>query len=424
MNRYVIKVIGYWLVVIGYWLVVNVQCSTVNAQINPEIKALMAYADSMKNEITFINPSAMMRFDVGRSGLECQGRISFQYSYVKGIPRHQENPERIATQKQKGEEMLERMLQTLDRLSRKSIEATHWEIHGQNADTLNYAIYLRPGLSMFSLRNSTNPRYSPSAAFGGEYINMNYTFNSELPYYYERTYKKDEETGRDIIIVDSSAVASRDFANATLNYTYYLDSTLINNPNERNVQYSASPLRSDVYCDAIAEAFNRPGVTMRKVHYYLMEGKYGTYSHTDVNGVYRSLSYPFVTENDTYGLHYIIQSKDVAEAVMRDYWKATVDYMMAHPHEDCHAINPYRLSFDNSPQTIFYGQHAFLSYPLGWNTTSRPDVFEVRTAYSKGYYHILLLKTDGDSFFNLPDGWETIRDYDNGEVTYYEEDRE
>lgn len=414
MNRYVIIVIGWWLMVIG-----------AKAQINPEIEALMAYVDSMKKDNSYITPFADMRFDVGTMGLECTGRIGFQYSYILGLPHNYnpENPERIAIKKQKGEEMLERMLQTLDRLSRKSIEATHWEIHSDKADTLRYSMYLRPGSSMFSLRNSTNSRYSPSAAFGGEYINMSYTFTSDRPYYYNSTYKKDEETGRDIIIIDSSAVASYNLANATLRYTYYLDSTLINNPDERNVQYSASPLRSDVYCDAIAEVFNRPGVTMRKVHYYFMEGKNGTYSHTDENGVYSSLSYPFVTENDTYGLHYIIQSKDVAEAVMRDYWKATVDYMMAHPYEDCHAIDPYLLRFENSPQTIFYGQHAFLSYPLGWNNPSRPDVFEVRTAFSKGYYHILLLKTDGDSFFDLPKGWETIRDYDNGEITYYEEDR-
>ena len=414
MNRYVIIFI-YWLMVIG-----------AKAQINPEIKALMAYADSMQKEKTPIGPYADMRFEVGRSGLECQGRIGFSYSIIKGLPQNynpENTPELIAIKNQNGEKLLGQMLQTLDRLSRKSIEATHWEIHSDKADTIRYSMYLRPGSSMFSLRNSTNPRLSPSAGFGGEYINMNYTFTRDLPYYV-RTYKKDEKTGKDILVIDSSTVASYNLANATLRYTYYLDSTLINNPDERNVQYSASPLRSDVYCDAIAEVFNRLGVTMRKVHYYYMEGKYGTYSHTDVYGVYKSLSYPFVTENDTYGLHYIIQSKDVAEAVMRDYWKATVDYMMAHPHEDCHAINPYRLSFENAPQTIFYGQHAFLSYPLGWNTFSRPDVFEVRTAFSKGYYHILLLKTDGDSFFDLPDGWETIRDYDNGEVTYYEEDRE
>ena len=59
MNRYVIIVIGWWLMVIG-----------AKAQINPEIEALMAYVDSMKNEKTYINPSAQMSFGVGRYGLE------------------------------------------------------------------------------------------------------------------------------------------------------------------------------------------------------------------------------------------------------------------------------------------------------------------------------------------------------------------
>ena len=178
MNRYVIIVIGWWLMVIG-----------AKAQINPEIEALMAYVDSMKNDNSYITPFADMRFDVGTMGLECTGRIGFQYSYILGLPHNYnpENPERIAIKKQKGEEMLERMLQTLDRLSRKSIEATHWEIHSDKADTLRYSMYLRPGSSMFSLRNSTNSRYSPSAAFGGEFINMSYTAARDIQYNALRT---------------------------------------------------------------------------------------------------------------------------------------------------------------------------------------------------------------------------------------------
>jgi len=81
------------------------------------------------------------------------------------------------------------------------------------------------------------------------------------------------------------------------------------------------------------------------------------------------------------------------------------------------------LSFDARPQIIFDGKLASREYPTEWDG-SECDMFDVRTAYSMGYYHILLLKTDGYRLYNLPEGWETIRDYDNGEVTHYEEDRE
>lgn len=418
MNRYVIIVIGWWLMVIG-----------AKAQINPEIEALMAYVDSMKNEKTYINPSAQMSFGVGRYGLECQGRISFQHSYTDGLPDNfiGASPETISIGKQKIAEMLERVLQTLDRLSRKSIEATHWEIHGQNADTLNYAIYLRPGSSMFSLRNSTNSRYSPSAAFGGEYINMSYTAARDIPYYPLRNYTRDEETGRNIVSVDSSVVASQFVASASLRYTYYLDSAFVNDPNERGVQLEATPFHADAYCDAVMNVFNRSGVTMRKVHYYSMKGEVKDYTRSIHYAEARQTNFtqkkPRIQEGDTYGLHYIIQSKEVAEAVMRDYWKATIDYMMTHPHESCYANNPNRWSFDERPQIIFDGKLASREYPTEWDG-SECDMFDVRTAYSMGYYHILLLKTDGYRLYNLPEGWETIRDYDNGVVTHYEEDRE
>ena len=124
MNRNVIKVIGYWLVVIGYWLVVNVQCSTVNAQINPEIKALMAYADSMKKDNSYITPFADMRFDVGTMGLECTGRIGFQYSYILGLPHNYnpENPERIAIKKQKGDKKKTIKNRNAERAKEKGIQ--------------------------------------------------------------------------------------------------------------------------------------------------------------------------------------------------------------------------------------------------------------------------------------------------------------
>ena len=415
MNRYVIIVIGWWLMVIG-----------AKAQINPEIEALMAYVDSMKNEKTYINPSAQMSFGVGRNGLECNGLIRFRYSYVKDYIDDRDSEMRMI-RNQKMEEMLERVLQTLDRLSRKSIEATHWEIHGQNADTLNYAIYLRPGSSMFSLRNSTNSRYSPSAAFGGEFINMSYTAARDIPYYPLRNYTRDEETGRNIVSVDSSVVASQFVASASLRYTYYLDSAFVNDPNERGVQLEATPFHADAYCDAVMNVFNRSGVTMRKVHYYSMKGEVKDYtlsiSYAEAKQTNFTQKKPRIQEGDTYGLHYIIQSKEVAEAVMRDYWKATIDYMMTHPHESCYANNPNRWSFDARPQIIFDGKLASREYPTEWDG-SECDMFDVRTAYSMGYYHILLLKTDGYRLYNLPEGWETIRDYDNGEVTHYEEDRE
>lgn len=398
-----------------------------SAQFNPEIDALMAYVDSMKNEKTYTNPSAQTSFGVGRNGLECQGRISFQHSYTDGLPDNiiGESPETISIGKQKMAEMLERVLQTLDRLSRKSIEATHWEIHSDKADTINYAMYLRPAQQMFSLRNSINSNHSPSAAFGGEYINMSYTAARNIPNYPSRTYKKDEETGKTIVEVDSSVVASWNPTSVSLNYTYYLDSAFVNNPDERGVQLFVTPFNPDTYCEAIQEVLNRPGVVMRQVHYYKLECNFSTGSISDSYGNSITGSFPFITESDTYGLHYIIQSKEVAETMIRDYWKATIDYILTHPHEDCHAINPNRCRFEKSAKTIFYGQHDFRVYQPGWNDYSgRSDTnyFDVLTAYSKGYYHILLLKTNGGRLYGLPQNWETIRDYDNGLVTYYEED--
>lgn len=394
------------------------------AQFCPEIDALMAYVDSMKQEQTGLSLSNYMTFGVGRTGLECQGRLSFQHSYIEGHSTATK-PEWIALQKQKMEEMLNRVRQTLDHLSKQSIEASHWEMHSNNADTLNYAMYLRPAQQMFSLRKSTNSRFGPSAAFGGEYINMNYYATRDIPYYPERNYKKDEQTGKTIVEVDSSVVASYNIAHASLNYFYYLDSAFVNNPDERGVQLFVTPFNPDTYCEAIQKVLNRPGVVMRQVHYYKLEGNFSTGSTSDSYGNSITGSFPFITESDTYGLHYIIQSKEVAETVIRDYWKATIDYILSHPHEDCHAINPNRCRFGKSAEKVFYGQHDFRVYQLGWNDysgLSDTNYFDVLTAYSKGYYHILLLKTNGGRLHNLPKDWETIRDYDNGVVTYYEED--
>lgn len=397
-----------------------------SAQFNPEIDALMAYVDSMKHENTGLSPTARMLFRSGHSGLECTGQLSFQYSYVDGYYIY--NPGTFPTMKQKMEEMLDRVRQTLDRLSKQSIESTHWEIHGQNADTLNYAMYLRPAQQMFSLRNSTNSRYSPIASFGGEYINMKYTATRDIPYYPERNYKKDEQTGQTIVEVDSSVVTSMTRAYASLNYTYYLDSAFVNNPDERGVQLFITPFNPDTYCEAIQSVFNRPGVVMRQVHYYIMKGEHSTSSYQSASGTYVQRYQPFITESDTYGLHYIIQSKEVAEAVISDYWKVTIDYMMTHPYENCLALNPNRVIFEDKT-TVFSGKHNYRVYQVGWNSYNKynslddTNYFEVWTAYSKGYYHILLLKTDGGMLHNLPRDWEIIRDYDNGVVTYYEEDR-
>ena len=102
--------------------------------------------------------------------------------------------------------------------------------------------------------------------------------------------------------------------------------------------------------------------------------------------------------------------------------------MMTHPYENCLALNPNRVIFEDKT-TVFSGKHNYQVYQVGWNSYNKnnslddTNYFEVWTAYSKGYYHILLLKTDGGMLHNLPRDWEIIRDYDNGVVTYYEEDR-
>lgn len=399
------------------------------AQFNPEIDALMAYMDSMKHENTDISMDATMWFKSGPSGLECTAHLSSQYLYIDGTS--DSNPEKNALQKQKMEEMLNRVRQTLDRLSKHSIESTHWEIHGQNADTLNYAMYLRPAQQMFSLRNSTDSRYSPSAAFGGEYINMQYTANRNIPYYSARNYKKDEQTGQIVTEVDSSVVTSMNRAQAYLSYTYYLDSAFVNNPTERGVQLFVTPFNPEAYCEAIQNVFNRPGVVMRQVHYYIMDGGYASGGYQSASGAYVQRNYPFIKESDTYGLHYIIKSEEIVNAVMADYWKATIDYMMAHPYENCQVVNPYRTIFKDYSTFILYGKHSYRVYPSGLNSYYKykydnlceTDYFDVWTAYSKGYYHILLLKTDGSRLNDLPKDWETIRDYDNGVVSYYEEDK-
>lgn len=253
-------------------------------------------------------------------------------------------------------QVLRRVRQTLDELSQNAETIHKWETHTGQHDTINYAMFLKPGSKTIDYQNHMIYDGDKHWASGGlESINMEYT----------ATHPPTEEQ-----------TESMRLARGTLTYKCVLDT----------LAKATRDFNATSYCDAIKNVVTQKGINMRKVHYKQDAG-------------------------DTYGIHYIIRSQENALRVLDELRQTTKGYIASHPNESFNMFNPR--------QNDYISTYPFLS---GNTTASKgnQEVFSVYTIFSKDFYHILVLYTDG--VLEIPTDWEIIKEYDNGKVSYYDKD--
>ncbi len=271
-------------------------------------------------------------------------------------------------------QVLRRTRQTLDELSQSAETIHKWETHSGKHDTINYAMFLKPGAGGIPYQNHMINNGDKHWATGGlESINMEYI----------ATHPNPEELTEPIRL-----------ARGTLTYKCVLDT----------LAKATEDFSTEAYCDAIKSVVNQKGVSMRKVH-YKQDSETAGKSKFFVKGDDE------LAKGDTYGIHYIIRSQDIALSVLSQLREVTKEYIASHIHEAFNMFNPR--------QNDFISTFPFLSS----NTKDAEGVkvsFTVFTLFSKNYYHILVLYTKGTLF--IPMDWEIIKDYDNGVVKYYEND--
>lgn len=274
-------------------------------------------------------------------------------------------------------QILRRTRQTLDELSQNAESIHKWETHSGQHDTINYAMFLKPGTGNLPYQNqmiNIGDRYW--ATGGLESINMEYI----------ATHPNKEE-------LEKLTEPIR-LARGTLTYKCVLDT----------LAKATKNFNTEAYCNAIKPVVSQKGINMRKVH-YKQDGNAVKDDEFFVKGNDEQAA------GDTYGIHYIIRSVDIALTALDQLRKTTKDYIAQHPNEAFSMFNPR--------QNDYISTSPFLSS----NTTTTVDnseSFTVFTVFSKGYYHILVLHTNGT--LCIPTDWEIIKDYDNGEVKYYEKD--
>ncbi|MBO4452009.1 MAG: hypothetical protein J5770_06275 [Bacteroidaceae bacterium] len=332
-----------------YFVIVLLGCSstTLWSQINPQVENLLNVFYTLKyaydnKDITLTENMYNSSYD----GLCFEAHITFSlvdqsWETSNAAGHHQ---------------VLRRVRQTLDELSQNAETIHKWETHTGEHDTINYAMFLKPGTATTDYQNHMIYDGDKHWASGGlESVNMEYTAMHP---------SKEELT------------QPTRLARGTLTYKCVLDT----------LAKATKDFNATAYCDAIKTIVNQKGISMRKVHYKQDAG-------------------------DTYGIHYIIRSQENALNVLDQLRKTTKEYIASHPNESFNMFNPR--------QNDYISTYPFLS----GNTNPSPvsqEVFSVFTIFSKDYYHILVLYTDG--VLDIPTDWEIIKEYDHGKVEYYDKD--
>ena len=96
---------------------------------------------------------------------------------------------------------------------------------------------------------------------------------------------------------------------------------------------------------------------------------------------------------------------------MDELRQTTKGYIASHPYESFNMFNPR--------QNDYISTYPFLSGST-MTENGTQETFSVYAIFSKEYYHILVLYTDG--VLDIPTDWEIIKEYDNGKATYYDKD--
>ena len=261
-------------------------------------------------------------------------------------------------------QVLRRVRQTLDDLSQSAETIHKWETHTGKYDTINYAMFLKPGSKTTDYQNYMIYDGDKHWASGGlESVNMEYTAIHLEPV--EMIHHSIEELNQPTRL-----------ARGTLTYKCVLDT----------LAKATRSFNATAYCEAIKNIVTQKGISMRKVHYKQDAG-------------------------DTYGIHYIIRSQENALKILDELRQTTKGYIASHPYESFNMFNPR--------QNDYISTYPFLSGST-MTENGTQETFSVYAIFSKEYYHILVLYTDG--VLDIPTDWEIIKEYDNGKATYYDKD--
>lgn len=335
------------------------------SQINPQVESLLNTFYTLKYAYDYKNLTMTESiYNSSHDGLCFEARVTF---YLDG--QSWETSNAVGHN-----QILRRTRLTLDELSQNAESIHKWETHSGKHDTINYAMFLKPGAGNLPYQNhmiNIGDRYW--ATGGLESINMEYI----------ATHPTKEEL-----------IAPMRLARGTLTYKCVLDT----------LAKATECFNTESYCDAIKSVVNKKGISMRKVH-YKQDGYIVKNDEFFVKGDTEQAT------GDTYGIHYIIRSEDIALTVLNQLREKTKEYIATHPNEAFSMFNPR--------QNDYISTFPFLSSNT---TTSENDSgsFTVFTVFSKSYYHILVLYTNGT--LCIPTNWEIIKDFDNGVVKYYEND--
>lgn len=335
------------------------------AQINPQIENLLNGFYTLKYAYDYKDLTMTeSMYNSAHDGLCFEARITF---YLDG--QSWETSNAIGHN-----QILRRTRQTLDELSQSAESIHKWETHSGKHDTINYAMFLKPGAGDLPYQNHMINIGDKYWATGGlESINMEYI----------ATHPSEEELTEPVRL-----------ARGTLTYKCVLDT----------LAKATTAFNTEGYCDVIKTVVNQKGISMRKVH-YKQDGETAENNEFFVKGESKS------AKGDTYGIHYIIRSEDIAQSVLSQLRQTTKGYIAKHPNEKFNMFNPR--------QNDYISTFPFLSCNTQGEDGTQ-TAFTVFTVFSKNYYHILVLYTNGTLF--IPMNWEIIKDYDNGTVKYYEKD--
>lgn len=266
----------------------------------------------------------------------------------------------------------EQIVKSLDKLMPNVPLAYKYETHADN-DTTIYFLMIR-GTELSNISN--NPAANTQA-----YKSL-FPSAQEYVYYYANQAKGPNEFPMRI---------------HDLIYMTPLDST----------RTATEPFSAKDFCDFVSPIFNQKGVTVRKVHYSFdnsMSNFHDGIRYIGIEKRNQSDGY----SGDTYGVHYIVKSYEQGMQIAQQLYEAIVEYSAKHPHQAC------RYQHTNS----FY-LHNMLEY------INRPTMqFRVFVDCDRDRdksIHFLFLNTDGSLV--IPQDYEIIKDYDNGRITYYEDDR-
>lgn len=262
----------------------------------------------------------------------------------------------------------EQIVKSLDKLMPNVPLAYKYETHADN-DTTIYFLMIR-GTELSNISN--NPAANTQA-----YKSL-FPSAQEYVYYYANQAKGPNEFPMQM---------------HDLIYMTPLDST----------RTATEPFSAKDFCDFVSPIFNQKGVTVRKVHYSF---------DNSMSNFHDGIRYIGTTKRnqsgDTYGVHYIVKSYEQGMQIAQQLYEAIVEYSAKHPHQAC------RYQHTNS----FY-LHNMLEY------INRPTMqFRVFVDCDRDRdksIHFLFLNTDGSLV--IPQDYEIIKDYDNGRITYYEDDR-